>query len=96
MQIMQRIIAQELIQFIKGLMEIFASKINFLYRIRKLTKLLMNNMKQSANIVLEMSKWFNELEQVSHNFNSKMIVESIQNKNEDLYLSTTKMMEDWS
>lgn len=77
--------------------ENYCSRTDPIYkRIRKLTKLLMNNMKQSANIVLEMSKWFNELEQVSHNFNSKMIVESIQNKNEDLYLSTTKMMEDWS
>jgi len=54
-------------------------------------------MKQSANIVLEMSKWFQELENLSNNFNSTLVVQPTRtNKYEDLYISMTKMMEDWS
>lgn len=65
--------------------------------IRKLTKLLITNIKHSANIVTEMGDWFKDLQELSHDFNSKLLVKQSQSlKFEDTYTALSKMVVDWS
>ena len=52
-------------------------------------------MKQSASIATEMSKWFNDLQEASKEFNSKLVVQQSL-KFEDTYGALSKMVCDWS
>jgi len=63
--------------------------------VRNLTDALVTNIKRSANIVSEISKYFGDLDGITQNFHSKLVVHE-SNKFEDMHSSLNKMMVEWS
>jgi len=64
-------------------------------RIRKFTKVLLNNMKQTSSVTMELAKCFKDLNVASNKFN-KTVPERQSIKFEDTYTSLTKLMLAWS
>jgi len=79
-----------------SLVENYCKQTEPMYKqIRRLTKMLVVNMKQSANIATELSKWFTDLQGASKEFNSKLVVQQSL-KFEDTYGALSQMVTDWS
>ncbi len=65
------------------------------FRIRKFTKVFLNNMKQTSSVTMELAKCFKDLNVASNKFN-KTVPERQSIKFEDTYTSLTKIMLAWS
>jgi len=87
--------SSEYLQYSKS-SENYVNQTEYLYKkIRRLTNGLVTNIRRSANIVSEISKLFEDLDGITKNFHSKLVVHE-SNKFEDMHGSLNKMMVEWS
>jgi len=87
--------SSEYLQYSKS-SENYVNQTEYLYKkIRRLTNGLVTNIRRSANIVSEIGKLFEDLDGITKNFHSKLVVHE-SNKFEDMHDSLNKMMIEWS